>query len=257
MTTTPPPDLAGLGPVALAQIRYRRQHAESVAQIMPGGRIASDAWQASADDVPDLIAEVVRLQKQEQRLRCPDLTQSPRGWFRCVLPAGHDRDPLSLHTIDVNGPVERQQEGLAAAVGDEPGPEEATAHAKAVRARLAATVAGVSPCVGGSCEEEGSCRVHRGLGVAALSDEGDPAGHARGRGEPVVGDDVDYLPRSGAADAPETCPGNIGTGTPHLPSCSEYDAPEDATGKPSCGHSLASAAQDATMGLPADQGRTS
>lgn len=36
--------------------------------------------------------------------RCQDFTRKPRGWFQCVLPKGHDTDPLSLHQIDVTGP---------------------------------------------------------------------------------------------------------------------------------------------------------
>lgn len=36
--------------------------------------------------------------------RCANLTRYPRGWLRCVLPAGHDVDPLSLHQIDWGDP---------------------------------------------------------------------------------------------------------------------------------------------------------
>lgn len=32
--------------------------------------------------------------------QCPDLTSSPRGSLRCVLLAGHESDPLSLHHVD-------------------------------------------------------------------------------------------------------------------------------------------------------------
>jgi hypothetical protein len=34
--------------------------------------------------------------------RCGDLTPSPRGPLRCILPAGHEVDPLSLHQIDLD-----------------------------------------------------------------------------------------------------------------------------------------------------------
>lgn len=37
--------------------------------------------------------------------RCPDLTQSPKGFLQCVLDAGHDENPLSMHHIDIAGPV--------------------------------------------------------------------------------------------------------------------------------------------------------
>jgi len=32
--------------------------------------------------------------------RCEDRTKSPRGVLRCILPYGHDVDPLSMHQID-------------------------------------------------------------------------------------------------------------------------------------------------------------
>lgn len=48
------------------------------------------------NDMADLI-EGKTIQSDSQ---CQDVTQSPRGEIRCILPAGHDEDPLSLHTID-------------------------------------------------------------------------------------------------------------------------------------------------------------